>query len=262
MKEKPILFSTSMVQAILEGRKTQTRRVIKPQPKAEYCKPGGEYPNSLIKCDEESENSIILLRSPKTAWACHIKDAPKIYNKKGCPYGQPEDLLWVKETFFAYGHWTQTIDTETGKSEWNFKDLTIDYEFTWKFVDNPPEKVYKKRGHLGWYKRPSIFMPKVAARIWLKIKDVHVERLQDISEIDSYKEGMKQDGLYVECPVCVHGSHNGVELICEDGIFYTARSAFQSLWHSINGVESWNANPWVWVVEYEVVSTTGKPAIF
>jgi hypothetical protein len=88
------------------------------------------------------------------------------------------------------------------------------------------------RQHMPW--RPSIHMPKSAARIWLKVTDVKVERLRDISQEDAVAEGVKASPPF-------------------------AIGYFKNLWESINGAASWNANPWVWVVEFEVVSKNGKP---
>jgi hypothetical protein len=184
--EKPILFSTSMVQAILEGRKTQTRRVIKPQPGPELKFFGWQVPEYT-----------------HVAFGNNFR----IESKHRNPYGQSGDLLWVRET------WKNA----------DFPEAEGPYEYKASMADI----------NAGWNKgiwKPSIHMPKHAARIWLRVKDVKVERLQEISYADAKAEG-------VEYP------HD-----------------FYDLWFKINGPLSWNANPWVWVVEFEVVSTSGKPA--
>ena len=196
-----------MVKAILEGRKTQTRRVVKPQPK-------------LINGHDFEWKDLCYSGSSETGGGTFVLN---------CLFGQPGDRLWVRETFIEFP-----------AGSFNFK--------------TEPDPVFEQT-KTPW--KPSIHMPKTAARIWLEVEEVKVERLQDISEEDSYREGIKSDGLMVHCAVCNHGYHNGTDLICEDGFFYTARSSFQSLWHSINGVGSWEANPWVWVVKFKVLSTTG-----
>ncbi|MCK6650776.1 MAG: hypothetical protein L6Q66_14055, partial [Bacteroidia bacterium] len=146
---RPILFSTPMVQGILDDRKTQTRRELKDQING-IAKPG-----------------------------THI-----------CPYGKVGDVLWVRETHYAYGHWTKITTTETGKVEWKFADLTIDHGKEYYYETNPPEQVLKRKtGGLGYYRRPSIFMPKEAARIFLEINNERMERLKDISRGDCMSEG-------------------------------------------------------------------------
>ena len=196
MKEHPILLSTPMVQAILEGRKTMTRRIVK--------------------------NVLALELKPE-------------FTIKLCPYGQPGDVLWVREGF-------RVCDVGIYAYKANFSTEILNSKFN--------KGVWK----------PSIHMPKIAARIWLKIVKVRVERLNEISEVDAFKEGMKPDGLRVECNCSKFLPHHGGDLICDDGYFFTNRQAFQSLWQALNGTESWATNPWVWVIEFEVLSTTGKPS--
>jgi hypothetical protein len=184
-KEHPILFSTPMVQAILEGRKTQTRRILKPKPIA----------NEIVESNQWKRYTHVSRKE--------IIANPGFYEIKSvhkCPYGETGDLLWVRETF-----------TEWPKGEFQFRAST------------------RSGDELGKWK-PSIHMPKVAARIWLEITEVKVERLQDISYADAKAEG-------VELP------HN-----------------FYELWVKINGYESWMTNPWVWVVKFKVLTTTGKPS--
>jgi hypothetical protein len=221
MKEHPILFSTPMVQAILEGRKTMTRRICKHQHW------------SFSELTDVNSNGITQKKDRSVS----------------CQYGSVVDMLWVKETFYAFGHWTKITDTETGKEEWHFNDLTLDQGFSYLFEDCKPDNIYKKRGYLGWYKRPSIFMPKIAARIWLKITNEKVERLYDISSPDAIHEGVQNLSL-----AAWKDYLNDVK--------YTSnpRCSFFSLWISINGAKSYESNPWLWVVQFEVISTTGKPA--
>jgi len=192
MKAYPILFSTPMVQAILDGRKTQTRRVVK----------------------------------GKECW-------PK------CPYGQPGDVLWVREsiapTFGEYLH------KET--------NLPFIYKADVKGLTESEEKSLMKE--FGFKYKPSIHMTKAACRIFLQVKDVRVERLQDISEYDAIAEGVKHwySFLYAE--------NRYQDYLNSTSSWRSSISSFQSLWASINGLESWDANPQVWVIEFERIE---KPA--
>ena len=192
INEHPILFSTPMVQAIIAGRKTMTRRKLK----VKGCKPFSP------KSDE---------------WT--ISEIEK-WNEGYFPYGQVGDILWVRETFKP-----ADIPEETGL-----------YEFKASLQD--PDAVWNK----GIWK-PSIHMPKAAARIWLKITKIKVERLQDISEEDAMNEGVEYEWYDQSRNIKIEA----------------AKSLFKKLWQVINGRESWEANPWVWAIEFEVLSTTGKP---
>lgn len=224
--ERPILFSTPMIQAILDVRKTQTRRLMKIQP---------EYSEGMGK------------------WVLYPEQHPTVYAdlinaNKYCLYGEPGDILWVRETFYAWGHWTlvTTHKTNSVKKEWHFNDLTLSEGKIYHYEDNPPENIIKGRFGLGWHKRPSIFMPKEACRIKLLIKDIRVERLQDISEEDAKVEG---------CEKAIKWIHTGkIEVIDTSHVFYhhsTYKDGYKMLWEAINGKDSWGKNPWVWVIEFE-----------
>jgi hypothetical protein len=208
MKEKPILFSTEMVRAILDGRKTQTRRVVKPQPKTHH-----RSDTRLHFYPRTSNNWEV-----KDIWA---GDCFSILDSFKCPYGKVGDLLWVRETF--------------GQG--------VSGKFYYKADKGIADKIV-----LSW--KPSIFMPKDAARIWLRITDVRVEKLGEITEGDAVAEGIsiQSTGYY-----CWHPDESLVDSACEAG------DAFRKLWQSINGHDSWNANPWVWVIEFEVLYKTGRP---
>jgi len=190
MKHRPILFSTAMVQAILEGRKTQTRRVVKPQ--------------GAILTDAMARN--LGTRPPIEQNMPVIK----------CPYGQPGDVLWVRET------WAHT-------SQLNINPEDENYGCVYK-ADGQPWEDYE-----GWTWKPSIHMPRESCRLFLRIKSIRVERLQDISGEDALKEGVSVTSMW---PVAIGEAY--VE--------------FSRLWASINGQASWDANPWVWVVEFERIT--------
>jgi hypothetical protein len=196
-KERPILFSTPMVQAIMSGNKTQTRRVVKPQP------------------DEDG-----LARHIERQWE---DTSSKSYK---CPYGKPGDVLWVREQHYVFGEWEHNGATPTGKQKWTFKrHIDVDVMFTEPGTVMP--NTYRKP---AWYKRTSLFMKKDVTRIWLEITDVRIERLQDITERDVIREGT----YYI----------------------LNVQAWFSDLWSSINGADSWKANPWVWVVEFKRIERT------
>ena len=182
--ERPMLFSAPMVRALLAGTKTQTRRVVKPQPP--------EFDHAT-----RQHQRILVPR---------------------CPYGQPGDRLWVRES---------TAEDCIGSA--SFARYTAD-GFTSRLA--------------WWYSKkacPSIHMPRWASRILLEITAVRVERLQDISKADAMAEGLYQDqaGRWTTWSATKeHREHlNPIE-------------AYRELWESINGAGSWGANPWVWAVEF------------
>jgi hypothetical protein len=220
MKHRPILFSTAMVQAILDGRKTQTRRVVKGNPDMIGYVRITSVPNGVFKD---------MAGKP-------IK----------CPYGQPGDVLWVRETYYAFGRWAKNGLTKKGKQKWKFIDETITQGFTYQYCDTFRHEVTKGRDS-GWHKRPSLFMPREAAHLFLRIKSVRVERLQEISEGDAIAEGIERKP----------GAPFVVRWKCytdDRAEFHYPHYSFRTLWVSINGPESWAANPWVWVVEFEHIS--------
>ena len=228
MKEHPILFSAPMVRAILAGTKTQTRRVVKPQPHhgqvGRMANLGG------------------------TDWAMDDGDLSGLWR---CPYGQPGDRLWVRETWaavhFSFDHETGYCDDLHGSHD--IPPAKTPYWTPVYAADDYHEKHIDDRG-FPW--RPSIHMPRWASRITLEIVSVRVERLNEISEDDAMAEGVETTMRAVSPSQTVEvfkdyfapGAHHQRD----------ARGSFSSLWESINGAGSWDANPWVWVVEFKVVS--------
>ena len=185
MKERPILFSASMVRAILDGRKTQTRRIVKPQP--DIVADGG---------------LVVGVSTPED----------QKYGRLGkalpCPYGKPGERLWVRESWAWYG------------CEYIPSDVVYRAD-----TESLP-------GEYGRW-RPSIHMPRWASRITLEITEVRVERLQEMNRGDAMEEG---------CPFA--NMQKGPD----------PRDWFRDLWQSINGPDSWDANPWVWVVGFRKVT--------
>jgi hypothetical protein len=204
MSDRPILFSTPMVRAILAGTKTQTRRVVKPQPQMvtdKTIKPWDGDPAHLLKLMQDTG--------------------------KRCPYGQPGDRLWVRETF---GHFERNDTLKPGD--------TVYYRADGQCVDLEP-----------W--RPSIHMPRWASRITLEVTGVRVEWLQDINEADALAEGIEpiRDTAPGAGPNR-YSVHIGSGWLNSP----TAAGAYRMLWEQINGPGSWDANPWVWVVEFKRVT--------
>jgi len=202
--ERPILFSGPMVRAILEGRKTQTRRVVKSKG------PLNEFDMAVLREDGKAE----FFHAPQSIF-CIIK----------CPHPVGR-RLWVRET------WTQ--DERGGQ-------LDNGQPMVYYRADMPDNDVWE-----GYWK-PSIFMPRWACRLKLEVTDVRVERLQEISDKDAMAEGIQQnpvqEGTWIDYP---EGSSAAG--------WKDPRRSFESLWRSINGPDSWQANPWVWVYTFKEVA--------
>jgi hypothetical protein len=226
MKERPILFNGAMVRALLDGSKTQTRRVMKPQPEptpADYPGPAGHWwPSNEVQSMVHVEQAM---QNKHGGWGGFVETL--------CPYGQPGDRLWVRET------WADLAELSDG----NYERQAIYRADDIEMYGDEDEPVNVTAPDMRW--RPSIHMPRWASRILLEIVSVRVERLQDISEDDAKAEGAWPDPSIVR-KVAEHFK-------CD--IFSVRPSlAYRMLWESINGAGSWDANPWVWVVEFKRVT--------
>lgn len=203
MSIKPILFNADMVRAILDGRKTQTRRVIKNIPLTEPYATVDE--DGLWVSDENGE------------W----------YRAEAFSNIHPGDILYVRETWAVSRRILLNVDPDSGARHWS----------SWS-EDNPKRYLYRAGytlmddpGPVRW--RPSIHMPKEAARIWLKVTNVRAERLRSITAKDAIAEG---------CPIDV----------CD---LCTATDWFCMIWDDIaDESTNWNANPWVWVITFERIN--------
>jgi hypothetical protein len=228
LNEHPILFSAEMVRAILDGRKTQTRRVITPQP--EPCDIELPFSESVLEpswwSNYERWDGVaqqMVEGDVKTRW-WH------------CPYGRPGDRLWVRENWNALmaGSWTEHRNPTRGNCE-------VRYAASDRLAD----MTAKDRGY-RW--RPSIHMPRWASRITLEITAVRVERIQQISHEDGIAEGIDAwiDSLPQEKR---NGDVRAQSLSLK-------QLAYSYLWDSINGKRGfgWDKNPWVWVVEFKRVA--------
>jgi hypothetical protein len=222
MKEHPILFSGPMVRAILEGRKTQTRRVLKPQPLA----------------------GIGILGIQNGTIGFHGGDAPV------CKFGMPSDRLWVRETFMLETNFDIDYDAKPPFADgrpvkWEESECDGKYwlQAHYRATDPKPDLVDSETwSECVW--RPSIFMPRWASRITLEVTDVRAEKLHDINHADAVNEGVNRNrsGLY-----------EWFDYQEELYQFSSAQESFQSLWESINGPESWQKNPWLWVITFRRV---------
>ncbi|HHI0523748.1 TPA: hypothetical protein ACP4QZ_005074 [Klebsiella variicola] len=215
MNERGMIFNGEMVRAILDGRKTQTRRPIKWK-QTRFTEIGEREDGSKWPWSEDAEH------------ACDFWHP--------CPFGAVGDRIWVREVFFPAPLEMQSEPPR--KTMWNiaYRD-GMQMEKLAPAEYNPTIYNYER-----W--TPSIHMPRWASRILLEITDVRVERLNAISEEDARAEGIIDGG----CLNCGEPEPCGCANPEPD-----ATDAFAYLWQSIYGQESWNANPWVWVISFERV---------
>lgn len=289
---KPIPLLTEEVRGVLDGRRTQIRRVMRPQPvldghfwrwhgagwsdnikritpvyghsmynKAPY-QPGDKTSIAFRDASPPSDGWYFVRWEPgdkeQLVWLAHVPDEPQdvepehdferwvwgksphddpeavgldIADPPGIAWRRPGDILWVRETTFLYGKWVKNGFTTTGRQKWRFawdKSKPVFY------MDNPPDAVETKKTEVGYFKRPSIHMPREAARLFLLVRNVCVGRLQEMDHVDAQCEG--------------------VEMASDDELQeYGYRAGFKQLWDSlyVKHGYSWESNPWVWVIEFE-----------
>lgn len=214
MKIKPILFSTPMVQAIKEGRKFCTRRLVK------YNKEIAEATVGFSMFTEANQFSVRGVHA-NGQYGESFFDLP--YSKG--------DILWVRESFYE-----PMFEELNGKYYYKADLAKQGWDFKWK---------------------PSLFMPKEACRLFLQIKSIEAERLQDITESDAIREGIERTVSIYPSPADPRYIYPDFTNEC-DGC-ESARVSFATLWKKINGPESWDANPWVWVIRFKQVE---KPSNF
>lgn len=225
MKERPILFNAEMVKAILAGRKTQTRRIMK---------------SDCMDIGERDDGSL-------WPWREHDDGGDYWYP---CPLGQPGDQLWVREAWrvshkldkikpseLPYDRGLSTFYAAGGSRARMSVGGPYVNDDTYPVVPMP---------WLGKL-RPSLHMPRIASRIDLLITGVRVERLNAISESDAIAEGLER---YNDDGIVYYGQYGRGD--CRPEV------AYGDLWQSIYGSESWQANPWVWVIEFEHLRAGGK----
>lgn len=224
-KYKPILFSTPMVQAILEGRKTQTRRIVKKK-----------YSNTDLEFRTDKYGTA-LVEINKYEPPIKMPDGKTRRKLRFFEYSKPKyqvgDILWVRETWFS--------------TRFDCLDLLktgITNHLRYKADNNYDPK----KDCVGRKWKPSIHMPREAARIFLKVVSVRAERLQDISEQDAFAEGVIKE--HSPIPAGANWS---------DTLGKASLKAFQSIWKDIHGEKSWEENPFVWVYEFKRIE---KPKDF
>ena len=238
MTDRPIIFSAPMVQALLAGRKNQTRRLLNPQPDLNdaglwryppdsVC--NGVDPKLWVKrfggfCQTDAEGLASFLLHPSNG-------------RRLLPYA-PGDRLYVREAWSGEHYWHATAPKERQSGCWGGEVYVK--ESIWYWADGNPEFGDWERP------RPSIHMPRWASRLTLIVTEVRVQRLQEISEADAVAEGCAWSDLwegYTPCPDA------------GDARYFNSRSAarsFEQLWSGIHGSDAWGANPWVVAVSFTV----------
>lgn len=236
MKLRPILFSTPMVLALLAGIKTQTRRIIKPQP-----------------IDDTENSGYVFSGDHETAYRNDMHHAP--WQERFTIHSKYEvgDVLWVRETY----HELDPVHVGTGESKYVYRTECVD-----DFNDAYRLDYIKQGFPYQW--KPSIFMPFDACRLFLELVSIRVERLNEISEEDALAEGVARTQVTYACSGAStslrfqdykqrYDIHHPMHKWC-----HSAKHSYQTLWKKINGPDSVAANPFVWVYEFKQVK---KPII-
>lgn len=243
MKTKfiPILYQTDMVLACLDGTKTQTRRT-----------------KGLEKINDHYFQSLVHHATGQFTFVKNGNYNPKqeeIIEVK-CPYGKPRDILWVRENFYTASNWDHWKPSQ-------LKSLGVDVYFKADIGDYTISRPLS-RGKM----RPNIFLPFDYARIFLKIKDIRVERLNTISDADAIAEGIGRETWALNENVTIYTNYIAGKDFYSFSTYgwnfdkeshSAAVASYCSLWELINGDGSWNSNPWVWVIEFERIE---KPTNF
>ncbi|HHB7327746.1 TPA: hypothetical protein ACN7LF_003401 [Klebsiella pneumoniae] len=235
MKERGMIFNGELVRAILDGRKTQTRRPIKWKQ------------TRLTEIGEREDGS-------KWPWSEDAEHACDFWHP--CPFGAVGDRIWVRETWATLGNEDGCcVDWEGNLCKGDERSAARIYRASceqrpgdyglWSIPDDAYWKPHTKEHKFEGAWRPSIHMPRWASRILLEITDVRVERLNAISEEDATAEGVPPAG-------CLLPDYPGT-FLTPKGDFATAKVAFLRLWESIYGEDSWKANGWVWVISFKRV---------
>jgi hypothetical protein len=227
MREHPLLMKGPLVRATLEGRKTQTRRPVKPQPSDDIVDVEYDDIADLWLGNTKEDNDLGFCSS----WTAR------------CPLGRTGDRLWVRETWA----WPGEEEFIYRADQW-----AEDMVAKWKTDPNYPQ--------VKW--SPSIHMPRRACRLVLPLVSVRVERVQDITEEDAIAEGVPHNS---DRPIdkswcaacCGHGIVErfalGMVSVDDCSECNSAKKLFRNIWISIYGQESWDANPWAWVAEWKEI---------
>ncbi len=249
IRERPIIMGTDSVRAILEGRKTMTRRVVNKRALERFkFSPSGELLGSFNESHPE--------------WEIYptVDDAPY----------RVGDRLWVRETWSTLTYHEGDVPIHIVKDNKNIEHDVVYYaecpDFSW--MDGDGFQEYRKDGTVASHWKSPLFMPRWASRITLEITDIRVERLQDITEDDAIAEGIISDDEYAyrageenlfPCPRCkgygVHGAFGNDYSITEIDCTHcnTPKKRYRIIWDSLNAKRGypWESNPWVWVISFK-----------
>lgn len=246
MKERGMIFNAEMVRAILDGRKTQTRRIAK------------------LSHERGMKNPVVRGKNGQASYVgCHL--AAML-----CPFGQPGDRIWVRETWALLGNEDGCCIDWNGKlCKGDEREAARIYRASceqkpgdyglWSIPDDADWKTYTENEKFEGAWRPSIHMPRWASRITLEITGVRVERLNDISHEDAGREGIHTEVWDQTVVARNYAADDEFFQFWDESIPHYVnmdelyRSSFQSLWQSIYGEESWQANPWVWAITFRRV---------
>lgn len=220
--EHPILFSGEMIRAILAGRKTQTRRIVKPQPEPIY---------KHLEAHRDGTCEVGISQSSPNHYQIH------------CPHGKVLDRLWVRES-----HEVLKVETFGGPGEvkWRVTTGYMDGTENIHTLTDSERVIFAGRGKPRCRRLPGIFMPRWASRLTLEITEIRVERLRDISEADALAEGITwpdRDGQPYRPPIDTTGMSS----------LGTARDRYSELWESIHGPCSWALNSFVWAITFKTL---------
>lgn len=250
-KEGSLIVKAESVRSILDGRKSQMRRVIKPQPRIgqgayEQIGNGVGAAELVIRVDVDRNG-----RKLKGGYRCL---GAENYAEQFCPYGQPGDRLWVRETHAWADVMIDNVEREDAVCVAYKADKTI-----LRHEGSPPLKldtyaINFEHKSLRW--RPSIHMPRWASRLTLKITKIRVERLQEITNEDAIAEGLTPQRACRQSPLqnpepCKLGTAWSAPAGRTHYPPEMAALAYRDLWDSINGVGAWDKNPWCWVLEFK-----------
>lgn len=263
MRERPILLNAEMVRAVLDGRKTQTRRIMKVQPESNQL--------GLLRITDSTNRSDI----GKYHWAESNATGNHVRSKLfACPYGAVGDRLWVRETFATLGNedgcpidWHDNLVKGGGQEAARIYRASCEQRpgnyGLWSIPDDAFWKPHTDNMQYEGTWVPSIHMQRWASRITLEITGIRVERLNSINEHDAIAEGLAEiskDGHTYKYGVPDRDGYPGTDDLgwpWHEWERYPI-SAYSKLWKSIYGEESWQANPWVWVIEFKRLDNADK----
>jgi hypothetical protein len=230
MNSRPILFSAPMIRAILAGQKTQTRRIIKWR---------GEPPDFVGGRGEEGDPNAWgwFFDGPHHhGYAVVARGHSERFDNGSvslpCPYGEPGDQLWVRETWGLHIRSTSTAWCRASIKGRSPDELALAYALAYSADGDSPQAFW----------RPSIHMPRWASRLSLEVVGVRVERLHQITQADAVAEGIADTSAVWSA---------AGESPLSDTDRAGPRAGYETLWKDINGAESWDENPWVWVIEFK-----------